>query len=270
MAGFEDLLGVGAGMESPALVDAARRWPTWAACAPVLGLVEGPAGIEAWTWERRRGGDLDAVDTALLALGRRAGDGGAEAEAAIAVLAWLFRRAAHGLIASLAHLAPGELDHIVAVNFWLLCRAMPPWRHRVAANFLGTLRTRALIDARHSDRRDRTWDVTEVVDPVLLRASGHPATASDPAELVAELLADALENRILSEPELRLVLEVLRAASQTDPTRAGRWGGLASREATTAVAAHHGVSSVTVRRRLTRILETLAEAYQPRPFQKSA
>ena len=260
---IETLLGIGQGLGSPVLGEAADRWPSWTRDYPALAVVSGPAQLEGWISARREAGELDAVDAVLSALGQVAARE-SESAAAVAVLGWLFRRAARALVRGLAHVAAeeGEIEQLVAANFWLVCRRMPPWPHRVAANLLGTVRRRVLIDARGGGRQDRTWEVTALVDPADLAAVERAPERSD--QVVYELLGQAAQERVLSATELALVVHMLQVSDRHEPARGGgRWGGLVTRRAAHEIADSRGVTATTARRHMTAALRSLADAYGP-------
>lgn len=264
-SGVAELLGLGQGLGSPLLVTAAQAWPQWTEAEPALARIGGPAALEEWTRTRRAAGDLDTVDAVLAAVGRIAARPGRDGPAAAAVLVWVFRAAAQRMAWSLSHLAPiREIEHVVAANLWLACRQLPPhWRHKIAANLLGTVRARAVLDARGSSRQDGTWRRADLVGPDFWATVAHHTSPIEP--VVDELLARAVEEAVLSTGEWQLVVDLLAAVEEIAPSRVGRWGGLTSREATAAVAHTSGVAAITVRRRAVRALSALAQAYGPDP-----
>ena len=53
---IETLLGIGQGLGSPVLGEAADRWPSWTGDYPALAVVSGPAQLEGWISARRGAG----------------------------------------------------------------------------------------------------------------------------------------------------------------------------------------------------------------------
>lgn len=265
---IDSLLGIEDGLGSVLLVEAADRWPSWVQGDAALGVVDGPGQLEEWIAQRRTAGDLDAVDTVLTALGLVARTE-SDSAPAVAVLGWLFRRRLRGLARSLAYLAPNDIDHLVGVNFWLAVRQMKDsWRQRVAANLVGAVRRQVLIDVRCGGRQDKTWELTELVDPADLDSADTEDTVSAAAY---DLLGLAAQEQVLSPTELGLVVEMLACLADGEQIRdGGRWGGLVSRRAAIDVARRRGVAPATARRHMTGALGALATAYGPGTHRESA
>ncbi len=85
---------------------------------------------------------------------------------------------------------------------------------------------------------------------------------ADPQDELADLLAWATSSRVIDEQDKDLLVGLAEAACAGNVTRSreGR-GGLCSRAGSSAVAARHGVSEATVRRRVRRSLAALSDAY---------
>lgn len=258
MAGVERLLGLGDGLASPSLVAASRLWPGWAAREPALRVVAGPADVDGWVSARRAAGDWAEVDELVAALGRL---GAAGQEPAPLVLAWMLRRPAQKLVGSLRHLGSiEEIEHLVAVNLWLTCRAMPSvWRSRVAANVIGSVRARALIDVGYGSRQDATAGRTQLADPLFWDQMAAPIEVS----AADAVLAWAVDEAVLSPGEMALLLALLDALDVVGDPRTGQWAGVTSRAAAAAVAEVMGLSEVTVRRQAIRALRALRDACGP-------
>ena len=146
------------------LIQAAERWPGWAASEPALGVVAGPRDLRGWL---RTADPIDA-DAVLKALVRLASPTGGDDLAAAMVVAWALLPGACSLARRLQTLTP-RIDEVVAAQLWLEIRGFA-WQRldKVAANILADTRTGVLREcgSRSQLRRcDRTWSQTTVAEP---------------------------------------------------------------------------------------------------------
>lgn len=276
------------------LAHARDSWAEWTEREPRLGVVD-LDGLREWLSESPPA-DVDEVLHALATLA--AIDGGDDVAAA-AVLAWVLLPGACTLVRRLRHLQ-GDTRMLVAAQLWIEVRSFE-WRRlrKVAANVLLNTRTGCLRDAGIAGqikRADRTWSVTDVVDPSSFfwahvaagersrvtpggQPYGRPArmgadmSMPRPTHLailspervsrqeVVEVLAWACDHEVISEPDRELLLCLVEEADEVDSGRFGRSnGGLTATEISSRVAPRCGLSQATVRRRVAGSIRALAAA----------
>ena len=109
------------------------HWAGWVAFEPRLGVVDDPAGLDAW----RRAADPAVANDVLLGLARLAAFDGADDREAALVLAWLLLPTALRVRRRLG-LADDRVDEVMAAQLWVEGRGLP-WRrpHWVAAKVAG-------------------------------------------------------------------------------------------------------------------------------------
>jgi len=235
-----------------------EHWAAWVAIEPRLGVVEDPAQLDDW----RRGAEPSVANGVLLGLARLAAfDGGDDVEAA-RVLAWLLLPTALRVRRRMG-LADERVDEVVAAQLWVEVRSLP-WRrqHWVAAKVAGQLREGVLLDCgaatRHRPQRLSTVPLGPV-DP----ADERRIEVEDPAVELAELLAWACAEEVITLEDRELLVSLIAAARtiQADGHgREGAAGGLSGRDLSAVVAQEWGVCARTVRRRTARCVAALSEA----------
>ena len=257
------------GLDDPAgglLAQARKHWPVWRGPDPRLDVVDDLLDLPGWI----RSADRDDVDEVLHELARLGSPTGGDEIAAAGALAWLLLPGAIQVAHRLRDMTP-RIDECVAAQLWIEVRTFA-WerRRKVAGNIVMNLRRgvlRELGAVEHLRAVDPTWaramplapeaDLWRVLDA---RAAEPPG--ADPAEELAELLSWATSQRVIDEHDRELLVGLAEAACQMEVTRSreGR-GGLCSRSGSSVVAARHGVSEATVRRRARCSIRALADAY---------
>jgi len=259
-------LGLGRGLDSEVLVEAAGRWSSWTGEVPVLGRVGGLGLLPGWL----RAAEPARADEVLLGLVRLGSPSGSAEVAASGVVTWALLPGACALARRLRPVSV-QVDVLVAAQLWLEVRSFEWWRLRkVAANVLARTRCQVLAECGVTSqvrRSDPTWAATSVQDPLtaawVQRVEETATGCGDSAAELQTLLVDADAQGLLSRLE-RLVLERLLAhADELGGGRAGRGqGGLLADRLVAVVAGEVGVSPATVRRRTRRVVERLAEAHR--------
>ena len=262
--GVAEQLGLGQGLKSEVLVEAAGRWPRWTREVPILGQVDGLSTLPGWLCAAAPA----AADEVLLGLVRAGSPSGLDEVAASGVVAWALVPGACLLAGRLRPLSV-EVDALVAAQLWLEVRSFEWWRLRkVAANVLARTRCGVLAEcgvASQVRRTDPTWASTSLWDPLsagwFRHLQGVPGRAEDSASELRGLMADAVELGLLSGLERPVLERLLAHADELGGTRAGRGrGGLLADRLVAVVADEVGVSPATVRRRTRRVVERLAKA----------
>lgn len=264
--GVVEQLGLGRGLESEALVDAAAHWWRWKREASVLGAIDELSSLRGWL----RDAGPAAADEVLLALVRIGSPSGRNVIAASAVVVWALVPGARLLARRLRPLS-AQVDALVAAQLWLEVRSFEWWRlHKLAANVLARTRCGVLVECgvdTQVQRIDPTWASTSVCDPqsavwieqgpALLEQGG------DAASEVRVLMSDAADLGLLSRADGPIVELLLAHADEFGGTRAGRGqGGLLADRLVAVVADEVGVSPATVRRRTRHLVKRLAEAHR--------
>ncbi len=235
---------------------AETHWAGWVAGDSRLASVENPARLCEW----RRAADPEIVNDVLLGLAQLAAFDGADDPDAALVLAWLLLPAALRVRHELRSLSD-RVDEVVAAQLWVEVRSLP-WRrqHRVAAKVAARLREGVLLDCGVAtvNRPSRLHVVhvdVELADPSF-------SAEEDPATALAELLAWACANEVISVADRELLVGLITTAHALNDAGVKTKGtlGLASNELSDALAADLGVSSRTVRRRTARCVQALTEA----------
>jgi hypothetical protein len=257
------------GLDDPAgglLAQARTEWPVWRGHDPRLAVVDDLLDLPGWI----RSADRDHVDDVLHRLARLASPTGGDDAAAAGALAWLLLPGACLVARRLGDMTP-RIDECVAAQLWIEVRTFV-WerRRKVAANIVMNLRRGVLRDlgvGEHLRAVDPTWAHAMPLAPEadlwrVLDARAAEPDGVEPEEELAELLAWATSHRVIGEHDRELLVGLAEAACQTGVTRGrqGR-GGLCSRSGSSLVAAPHGISEATVRRRARRSVRALAEAY---------
>jgi hypothetical protein len=259
-------LGLGPGLGSEVLVEAAGRWSSWVGEVPVLEAVGGLPSLPGWL----RAAEPARADEVLLGLVRLGSPMGSGEVAASGVVAWALLPGACTLARRLRPVS-GQVDVLVAAQLWLEVRSFEWWRLRkVAANVLARTRCQVLADCGVSSqvrRSDPTWAATSVHDPLsaswvqCVDQSSESGQAS--AVELGSLLEEADAGGLLSRLERLMLDRLLVHADELGGTRAGRGrGGLLADRLVAVVAEEVGVSPATVRRRTRRVVGRLAEAHR--------
>ncbi len=259
-------LGLGEGLDSEVLREAADRWSSWVAEVPGLGPVGGLGLLPYWL----RSAAPDRADEVLLGLVRLGSPSGSGEVVASGVVAWALLPGACTLARRLRPVSV-QVDVLIASQLWVEVRSFEWWRLRkVAANVLARTRVQVLADCgvvSQVRRSDPAWASTSLHDPLSANwAAQHSGTENagdgSPSELQA-LLGDANAAGLLSPSEQVLLCRLLAHADELGGARAARGqGGLLADGLVAVVAGEVGVSPATVRRRTRRIVERLAEAHR--------
>ena len=160
-------------------------------------------------------------------------------------------------------LADDRVDEVLAAQLWVEVRGLP-WRrpHWVAAKVAGQLREGVLLDCgaptHHMPHRLSTVSLGPI-DP----ADDRLVEDDDPAVELAELLAWACAEDVITNEDRELLISLIEAAKtlQADGhAREGGVAGLSSRQLSAVVAQEWGVCARTVRRRTARCVAALSEA----------
>lgn len=273
---------------------AQESWAQWTEQEPRLSVLHYDE-LDSWL----RTSPPAEVNEVLHALATLAATDGGDDPAAAAVLARALLPGACVLVRKLRHLHE-DTQLLVATQLWIEVRSFR-WQtlRKVAANVLHNTRIGCLRiagTANHTTRADRTWSVTDPVDPssffwshlaagerTRITANNEPATRPDrlgelapslrpthrattsperpsQQELI-DVLAWARDNELISEPDRNLLLYLVEEAHEVHVGRLGCANyGLTANEISIRVAPRCGLSQATVRRRAARSIQTLAAA----------
>ncbi|MGV8910698.1 MAG: hypothetical protein ACOH1Y_17110 [Propionicimonas sp.] len=188
-------------------------------------------------------------------------DGGASLDAA-AVLAKLVLPGAAARLRGLSRLRSRKVmeEHAAAV-LWIACRTFPfRTRHWVATTISWQVYRNTLHEL--GDRGDGpTWAATVVAGDTAWWADETLTDEPDrePGDDLADLLAWARSNGVLSSEDESLLGILLRTAGQRPTARVSRHG-LLSGPVSRAVAVECGIGGSTVRRRVGLIVASLRDA----------
>lgn len=158
------------------------------------------------------------------------------------------------------------LNVAAAEHLWIAARTFP-WRtgHKVAANICWSIRRAVLADFGIGDmtRFDRTWAATAVHEHTELWESA--VCEMSPQETARRELAELLEwaesSAVITTEDVDLLVALVGASGRF-PDRRRTSCGLLSADVSQAVGERLGMSASTVRRRVSRTLETLRCATQ--------
>lgn len=260
MATLEHLLDI------TALLDAAeQQLPSWGIQHPELGVLTTLDLISDAT----RTGTAEERDEVLLALAALANVEGGDNCAAAALLCHLL---IPGVLSRLrgTRINSDELSIAAAEHLWIAARTFP-WRssHKVAANISWAVRRAVLADFGIGEIRrfDRTWAATAVCGQTELWKSAAPERSGQETahRELAELLDWAESAAVLTGDEIELLIALIRASHRL-PSRRVTSSGLLSADVSRAVGEQLGISASTVRRRVSRTLETLRCATRTRGY----
>ena len=235
-----------------------EHWATWVAIEPRLGVIDDPCRLDAW----RRAAEPAEANGVLLGLARLAAFDGTDDPNAALVLAWFLLPTALRVRRRLG-LADDRVDEVLAAQLWVEVRGLP-WRrpHWVAAKVAGQLREGVLLDCgastHHQPRRLSTVSLGPV-DP----ADDRRVEDDDPIVELAELLAWACAEDVITAEDRELLVSLIAAAKTVQAegrAREGGVAGLSSRQLSSVVAQDWGVCARTVRRRTARCVAALSGA----------
>jgi hypothetical protein len=235
------------------------HWAAWADVEPRLAKVGDPLRLDGW----RRKAAPDTANAVLLGLAHLAAfDGGDDTDAAL-VLAWLLLPTALRVRRTLWAVSE-RIDEVVAAQLWVEVRSLP-WRrqHWVAAKVATRLREGVLLECgmptHHKPARLAVVSLGPV-DP----ADDRRADADDAGEELADLLAWACAEDVISLEDRELLVSLIAAARTLDQSgerfREGGVAGLSSRQVSNVVARERGVCARTVRRHAARCVAALTGA----------
>lgn len=248
------------------LVQARTDWSGWTSTHSVLAVVTDLLDLPSWI----KTADREDVDQVLLELARRGSPTGGDDVVAAGALAWLLLPGAC-LVARRMRSLTARIDECVAAQLWLEVRGFA-WQtgHKVAANIVMNLRRGVMRDLGVGDPSrcgDPTWARSVPVPPDAqlwehLDARETLASADDAGSELADIVGAALLHGAISDRDVALLVQLAEEACVADVTRSreGR-AGLCSHAASRAVAARHGMSEATVRRRARRGIQALAEVH---------
>ncbi|WP_207219044.1 hypothetical protein [Pengzhenrongella frigida] len=257
------------GLNDPArglLAQARTDWAGWSGHDPRLVVVDDLLDLPDWI----RTADRLDVDDVLHVLARLGSPTGGDDIAAAGALVWVLLPGATVVAHRLRDMTP-RIDECVAAQLWIEVRSFA-WerRRKVAANIVMNLRRGVLRDLgahEHLRAVDPTWAHAVPLAPEadlwrVLDAKAAEPLAVEAEEELAELLSWAMAHRVIGEHDRQLLVGLAEAACQVavPRSRQGR-SGLCSRAGSSVVAAQHGISAVTVRRRARQSMRALAEAY---------
>lgn len=269
--------------EQGLLAHARERWPGWCEASPTLAVVDDLLELPAWI----KANDAASVDEVLVDLARLASPSGGDDVSAAGALAWLLLPGAAALAFRMrpySYRISYRIDEVVVSHLWTEVRGFA-WQRlgKVAANVLMSVSREVRRDLGLEPDRDRTWARTVLLDPSPGPTThGRRVSALDPdlahltgdlrvwdvrgdaqvppqaAEELADVLDRAVGQRVIEARDRALLTSV---AEMSDVGLRG----ICSRRVSVAVAARHGVSPATVRRRVRGSLEVLAATYQRIP-----
>jgi hypothetical protein len=256
------------GLDDPAqgmLAQARTQWPAWCGRDPRLAVVDDLLDLPEWIGSV----DPEEAGEVLHRLARLGSPTGGDDTAAAGALAWLLLPGAVQVARRLADMSP-RIDECVAAQLWIEVRTFD-WqrRHKVAGNIVRNLRRgvlRELGATEHLRAVDPAWARAVPLAPEaevwqVLDARATEPSDEQPEDELAELLSWATASRVIDEADKDLLVGLAEAACASSVTRSreGR-AGLCSRVGSSIVAARHGVSEATVRRRVRRSLAALSDA----------
>jgi hypothetical protein len=237
---------------------------SWAAADPRLGVVDEAADLRGWLAQAGPA----AADEVLLALAELSSPTGGDDTVATGALAWVLLPGA-GLIAHRLRRLTRRVDEVVAAQLWIEIRTFGWQRgHKVAANILMNTRKGVLRElgvGEHARHVDPAWYRAITLSPSADAWTGialrHDISGPTAAHELVDVLAWALQHRVVTMPECRLLLCLAEEADRVGgpSARRGRYGLMAP-AATEAVARRCGTSARTVRRRARRSLTALGQA----------
>lgn len=246
------------------LPDIRMRWAAWAARERRLGVVNDAAELRGWLADAGPA----AADEVLLALAELSSPTGGDDIDATRTVAWVLLPGA-GLIAHRLRGLTRRIDEVVAAQLWIEIRTFGWERgHKVAANVLMNTRKGVLRElgvGEHLRQADPAWywavplsPTAEAWTSIQVRWDVEEPT---PAHELVDVLAWAMQQRVITSSECRLLLCLAEEADRVGgvSARRGRYGLMAP-AATEAVARRCGTSSRTVRRRARHSLTALGEA----------
>ncbi|MGH3977271.1 MAG: hypothetical protein ACRDS9_28750 [Pseudonocardiaceae bacterium] len=247
------------GLDDPAapLYSEARvGWGRWCAADPIFAVVDEIDELRGWM-RTAPVEERAAVVARLAALA-------ASDRSAVAALVWLLIPGACRIARALQDLS-SDIDALVASELWVQAsrahELTTPW---IARAVLGETRREVEASLGVGRRAERVWRQSVLTDRLDLAVNDTDVTgvtedALDPAAEVWDFLDDAVRDGVVELGEVSLLLEVATAADDVDaPLRRGR-AGLTTPAVADRVARGRSESARTVRRRVSRVLDLLAE-----------
>lgn len=243
---------------------AREAWPQWCEQRPTLRVVQDLLDLPGWI----RAADRQASEDILHQLAELASPSGGGDVVAAGALAWLLLPGACVMAHRLRSLTT-RIDEVVAAQLWLEVRSFPWQRQRkVAANIVMNTRRGVLRElgvGQSAREADPAWARSVQVSPDStlwgsVETRQHPQPTPPDTEL-ADVMAWAVENEVIDEASRDLLVALAVTADEAGVSHNGRGrSGLCSHTVAASVARRMGVSPITVRRRATAALRTLAEA----------
>lgn len=239
----------------PHRIDAllAARWQSWQSSQPSLPPIADRVALREWMHTS----DSVETDGVLRFLVTQADPAGADDRDAATVVAWLMLPAA-SLLAHQFRFVDREIDLHVAALLWIEIRTYP-WRNagRIAPNLRWRLH-RAIVSEWHRPDLPLT-DASLTDDPQVQVPLWADLFSEEPAsdEEAAELIDDAWQTGVIDDYQRDLLGSVL-AVSGALTSETGRSAALIGVKVSDIVGPQLSVSPRTVRRHLTRCIQTLS------------
>lgn len=223
------------------------HWLQWTAEAPDLELVTPSERLVDWL---RKAAPSEA-DLVLRALARLANAHAGGSRDAGLVLAWVMMPAATMLAHRLRFMSE-EIDDHVAAHLWIAVRTFP-WSTtgRVAANLKHNLRKKVVREL------TPTSDYLPLDECRLPPVERHP----DAIEELIDILGDGLKAEVIDQDDFDLLMAVLDAADELEPT-SGPGVGIVGDRVSARVGELHGCTARTIRRRIKRSTSALSQFSQ--------
>lgn len=245
--------------ESPLMKEARAAWSRWCAHEPGLAVVDELLDLRDWT-RRAAIGDKDQILAHLAVLART------DSLARVA-LVWLLLPGAITLADGLRDLS-ADIDDLVAGQLWIEVahsHRLPP--RGVARAILNCTRREVLAGLGVGclgKLRDKVWSEAVLLDRFEEHAVLVEPHAPDPYVELIEVFDAALRNYAIQGFDIWLLHELATVATaEAAPLRRGRCG-LTSPAVVEAVARRRPESARTLRRRVGKALDALAEYVEAR------
>jgi hypothetical protein len=253
-----DELGV-AEVDGPIMIDLRRKWPAWVESEPNLGVIGGLLDLRIWT----RTTDARTRDAVLRSLAKLGSPSGSNDAAAATALSWVLVPGAAAIARRMSDLAV-NIDQLVASHLWTAARTFAWERRQWAATSIlrETARgVQAEVGVGDGARRhDRTWLHTAPAEPASPTWTTHVDLLGeeDPLQELQDLLVAAIAANVITVEDRALLVDLAVAADEHSCTSRRGQAGLMTATASETVAARWGLSSRTVRRRVSRSIDRLA------------
>lgn len=235
---------------------AVQAWPGWVAGDARLVAVPDPVELRSWL-QTQPAEEVNGVLLALADLSRATGP--VDDRRAALLLAWALLPGACQVARRLA-LTADAVDELVAAQLWMEVRTVSASMQWIAAGVMRRVHDQVLAVGRGFSRSDRgAWARTFVDGGAAADAQADQCReVGDPADELSSLLEWACSASVIGDADRMLLLGVVTAAASQRLRDSGA-GGLLGEPAET-LAAQLGVSSRTVRRRVSKVIAALSSA----------